>query len=345
MGKAISQFSAPWTNYPGNNFDGLVGGGGTVTGVNQFSYTAQFGNGVSATVSAQDQTLYYQAGVNNISAGGLFGTSDYAGTITPDFVGVIKVDQAWGLFQASVAAHDNHAAYYGPTEVFGHPDDRWGWAGQLALSIKTPMLGNGDVINVQGVYTNGATRYNIQDLAASAGANTVYGGTGLAGAYQSVGFGIAPDTVFAGPGNAFFPAGTQQQLVQTWGMRGGYTHNWDPYWNTSIYGAWAAVSYNDTAKTLICGIGGVGGSFRAAAVGVGVTTCNPDYNIAQLGLITRWTPVKNLTFSADVTYTHLDQKMAGTVSAPGATIGKPALVYELKDQDTVLLLLRAQRNW
>ena len=47
MGKAVSQFDAPWTNYPGNNFDGLVGGGGTVTGVNQFTYTAEFGNGVS----------------------------------------------------------------------------------------------------------------------------------------------------------------------------------------------------------------------------------------------------------------------------------------------------------
>jgi hypothetical protein len=34
IGKAISQFSTPWTAYPGNNFDGLVGGGGTVTGVN-----------------------------------------------------------------------------------------------------------------------------------------------------------------------------------------------------------------------------------------------------------------------------------------------------------------------
>src|SRR6202011_2626611 len=81
IGKAVSQFSTPWQNYPGNNFDGLVGGGGTVTGVNQFSYTADFGNGVSGTLSAQDQTQYYQAGVNNLSAGGLFGTSDYAGTI------------------------------------------------------------------------------------------------------------------------------------------------------------------------------------------------------------------------------------------------------------------------
>jgi len=358
IGKAISTFSAPWTNYPGNNYDGLVGGGGTVTGVNQFTYTADFGNGVSGSLSAQDQVAYYQAGVNNIGGPpvttpasaflGAFGTSDYAGTITPDFVGVLKVDQAWGLFQVSVAAHNNHVAYYFPGfETSGHPDDKWGWAGQLALSIKNIPTGAGDVINVQGVYTNGATRYNIQDLAGAAGANTIYGGSSFA--YQSIGFGIAPDTVFASPGNEFFANGTQQQLVQTWGMRGGYTHNWDPYWNTSIYGAWASVHYNDTAKTLICGINGVGGSFRTVLGLTGINgaaaNCNPDYNIAQLGTITRWTPVKNLTFSADLTYTHLDQKMVGTVVAPSATIGKPAVVYELKDQDTILLLLRAQRNW
>ena len=48
----------------------------------------------------------------------------------------------------------------------GHPDDKWGCAGQLALSIKNIPTGPGDTINVQGVYTDGATRYNIQDLAA-----------------------------------------------------------------------------------------------------------------------------------------------------------------------------------
>jgi hypothetical protein len=335
IGKAISTFSTPWVNYPGNSsFDGLVGGGGTVTGVNQFTYTQEFGNGVSGSISVQDQVAYYQAGVNNLSAGGLFGTSDYAGTIAPDIVGVIKVDQAWGLFQASVAAHDNHAAYYGATEITGHPDDRWGWAGQLGLSIKNIPTGPGDTINIQGVYTNGATRYNIQDLAGSAGANTIYSGTSLATAYQSVGLGVAPDTVFA--------AGTQQQLIQTWGMRGAFNHNWNPFWSSSIYGAWAAVQYNGTAKALICGTPGIGFGVAAAA---GVTSCNPDYNIAQLGFVTRWTPVKNLTFSAETTFTHLDQKMAGLLVAPSATIGKPTAFYELKDQNTVLLQLRAQRNW
>jgi hypothetical protein len=352
MGKAISPFSAPWTNYPGNNFDGLVGGGGTVTGVNQFIYTAQFGNGISATIGAQDQVQYYQAGVSNLGAlnpfggalgvNGPFGSSDFAGTIAPDFIGVIKVDQAWGLFQFSAAAHDNRAAYYGATEITGHPDDKWGWAAQLALSLKADWIAPGDVLNVQGVYTNGATRYNIQDLAGSAGANTIYGGTGLAGAFQSVGFGIAQDSVFA--------TGGQQELVKTWGMRGGYTHNWNPYWNSGIYGAWASVEYNGNAKTLLCGVNGVvGGSVRGAlnpaGSGTAITSCNPDYNIGQIGFITRWTPVKNLTFSGDVTFTHLDQKAVGTVSAPSATVGKPAAIYELKDQNTVLLLLRAQRNW
>jgi hypothetical protein len=361
MGKAISQFSAPFINYPGNNFDGLVGGGGTVTGVNQLSYTAQFGNGVSATLSAQEQTIYYQAGVNNIAPGavlgtgtsglGAFGASDYAGLRVPDLVGVLKIDQAWGSLQGSVAAHDNHVAYYGNgtgialpnagTEPAGHPDDKWGWAAQIAASIKTPTLGAGDVLNIQGVYTDGATRYNIQDLAASAGANTIYGSTGLLGAYQSVGFGIATDTVFT--------TGGEQQLTKTWGMRGAFTHNWDPFWNSSVYGAYAAVSYNDTAKALLCGIGGVGGSFRATTgltgIGGAAAVCNPDFNIGQIGFITRWTPVKGLTFSGDITFTHLDQKMVGTVNAASAAIGKPSTVYELKDQNTALLLLRAQRNF
>ncbi|MBR0896687.1 porin [Bradyrhizobium tropiciagri] len=343
IGKAVSQFSAPWANYPGNNFDGLVGGGGSITGINQFTYTAQFGNGVSLSLSAQDQTQYFQAGVNNLGAVpgalGPWGTADYAGTIAPDLIAMLRVDQAWGLFQASFAAHDNHAAYYGATEDTGHPDDKWGWAGQLALSIKNLPTGPGDTINMQGVYTNGATRFNIQDLAVLYGANQIFSGTNLPGGYQSVGLGIAADSVFG--------AGGSQQLVSTWGFNGGYTHNWSPNWNTSIYGAYASVMYNSTAKNLICGPAGngVGGSFGAVFGTAGLVTCNPDYSIAQLGTQTQWTPVKNLTFSADLTYSHLDQKNTGTITASSPAIGKPGAVYELKDQDTLSLLLRARRNW
>ena len=62
-----------------------------------------------------------QGGVNNLGATGAggavlgllgpYGAGDYAGTIAPDLIASLRVDQAWGLFQASFAAHNNHAAY------------------------------------------------------------------------------------------------------------------------------------------------------------------------------------------------------------------------------------------
>lgn len=347
IGKAQGAFSMPWSAYPGNNFDGLVGGGGNCCGVNQFTYTAQFGGGASATFSVQDPTAYTQAGVLNVGVGaggigtaalGPFGTNDLAGTAAPDLVAALSVDQAWGYIQGSVAAHNNHAAYYGATEPTGHPNDRWGWAAQLGVSIKNIPTGAGDTINVSGVYTDGATRYNLSEYASQASAATVFGGTNLPGAYQSVGFGVAPDTVFGNNGGS-------QQLIRTWGMRGAYNHNWDPYWSSSLYGAYARVNYSDGAKTLVCGNGVTGGSFQAY-YGAGVTSCNPNYSISQLGFVTRWTPVKNLTFSTDLTYTHLAQNMTGTIAYPGSnSIGKPAATYELKNQNTFTALLRAQRNF
>ena len=47
----------------------------------------------------------------------------------------------------------------------------------------------------------------------------------------------------------------------------------------------------------------------AAIAGQGVTyACDPNFKIAQIGIVTRWTPVKNLTFSGEVMWTALDQK-------------------------------------
>ncbi len=335
MGKAVSQFDAPWTNYPGNNFDQLVGGGGTVTGVNQFTYTADFGQGISASFSAEDATQYYQAGNINLSGGtaagmvgGSYGTNGVGGSRSPNLVAMVRVDQAWGLFQASFAAKDNHVGYYGATELTGYPEDKWGWAAQAALSIKNIPTGAGDAINVQGVYTDGATRYNFQSLAATSYA--MFSGTGAAGAYQSIGLAQSPDTVYV--------AGSGQENVKTWGFRGAYTHNWDPYWNTALYGAYAHVSYGTLGKAAIC----------ANMVGLlGLTgNCDPNFNIGQMGVITRWTPVKNLTFSADFNWSRIDQKYSGTITAPAiASVAKPGAVYEMKDQDSYTLLLRAQRNW
>ncbi len=340
LGRSVSAFDAPWQSYPAGGPDTLPGGSNHVTGVNQATYTAQFGNGVSGSVSVQDPTIQNQTNIWNTSyatsatlIGGSYGTDSFGGTRAPDVIGKIAVDQAWGLAQLSVAGHNNHASYYGTTEPTGHPGDKWGFAIQGALSIKNIPTGAGDVINMQAVYTDGATAYNFNSLMPTTFA--MYGGTGLAGAYQSIGLASTADAVYTGTSAA---TGTSLETVKSWGFRGGYTHNWNPNWASAIYGAYASVQYGGGAKTAICG--------QMVALLALTGTCNPDFNMAVIGVNTVWTPVKNLAFSADLNWTRLDQKYSGTVSAPAVVgVSKPAALYELKDQTGVSALLRVQRNW
>jgi hypothetical protein len=177
----------------------------------------------------------------------------------------------------------------------------------------------------------------------------MFGGSGSA--YQSAGFGATTDAVYL-PG----AGGTNGlKLTTAWGIRGAFTHNWDPYWSSSLFGSYSAVRYDGSATDTTTAKGAYCAAFGAAAshpgqtgvasnAGTGTYSCNPDFNVAQLGTITRWTPVKNLTFSGEVMWMHLDQKMSG-FSTFAATAPKPSALYEFKDQSTVLLQVRAQRNF
>ena len=116
FGKSASAYATPWHGYPGNNNSFLMGGHDTVTGVNNIQYTAQFGNGVSGTIGLDDPTVFNRTVVGNLSVGlpaaGTGAPSKaYGGTHAPDIVGNIRVDQAWGLFQISAAAHLVNASY------------------------------------------------------------------------------------------------------------------------------------------------------------------------------------------------------------------------------------------
>ncbi|MBR0789005.1 porin [Bradyrhizobium manausense] len=336
FGRTVSIFDAPWQSYPAGGPDTIPGGSNHVNGVNQAAYTADFGQGITASFALQDETSANngQSNLWNVSSGtaaqfvtGVYGANDWGGTRSPDILGNVRVDQAWGLAQISVVAHDLHTAYYGTTEASGHPADKWGWAVQGSLSIKNIPTGAGDNINLQAVYTDGATRYNFQSLFPQS--FFMFSGSG-SGAYQSTGF--------AGLADGVFGATTGIDTVKTWGLRGGYTHNWNPNWASAVYGGYAQLKYGDTGKALIC--------TNFAAIAVAGSTCNPDFNFAVVGVNTVWTPVKNLAFTADLSWSRLDQKYSGAINSPGVpSAAKPAAVYELKDQNSVSMLLRAQRNF
>jgi hypothetical protein len=354
FGKSSSAFATPWNGYPGNNTSFLIGGADYVTGVNNIQYTAQFGNGVSASIGLDDPTQFNRTPLYNlalgVSAAGL-GSNAYGGFQAPDLVGNIRIDQAWGLFQLSGMLHDVNPSYNviaatntgvtGATALTdsvlsGHPDSKLGGAVMAALQIKNIPTGPGDDIKFDATWSKGDTKTVISTSAASPSFLMMGGTMGQFGPNGSVGFGATSDgvylpTAFGGDGNI--------HLTEAYGVRGAFNHNWDPYWSSSLFGGAGWVRYDGTAKAEYCA------AYGAAVAGLGATyTCNPDFSAGMLGVITRWTPVKNLTFSAETIWMHLHQNFAGSaVFSPAA--GQPTTTYAYKDQDTLSLNVRVQRNF
>jgi hypothetical protein len=168
----------------------------------------------------------------------------------------------------------------------------------------------------------------------------------LSRAYQSIGFGATTDAIFlpianGGTGNL--------KLTEAWGTRGAYTHNWDPYWSSAIFGAASWLHYNGSSTDITSAKGQycfqyIASNKLTAANTSADFSCNPDFAVYQIGFNTRWTPVKNLTFTGEVQYVRLDQNFTGTaVLTPSAP--KPTASYQFKDQNTVLLQVRVQRNF
>jgi hypothetical protein len=344
FGKSASAYATPWHGYPGNNSSFLLGGHDDVVGTNNIQYTAQFGNGVSATIGLDDpyfnRTSLLNVGATNPATAIAAGSNAYTGARAPDIVGNIRVDQAWGLFQISGALHEVSGSYNLLTagapnalsEISGHPDAKWGGSVMAALQIKNIPTGPGDDIKIDASFAKGATK-NVINTAPSF---AMFGSTGRADSYQSIGFGQTADGVYLPGGDI--------KLVESYGFRGAFNHNWDPYWSTSLFGSWAAVRYTGSATDINTAKGQWCANYNAGKVVSADYSCNPDYNVSQLGLITRWTPVKNLTFSAEAMWFHLDQKFGGAANlAPAAP--KPTTRYEYKDQDAVSLNVRVQRNF
>src|SRR5215470_10039935 len=112
FGKATSYYdiySSPATSYFAIQSSDTGDGGWGVA-----AYTAQFGNGVSATISAEEARRgavwnSSTAAVGNFSAAP---TQSYGDFKFPDIVGNLRIDQGWGSLQVMGAIHDATSAYY-----------------------------------------------------------------------------------------------------------------------------------------------------------------------------------------------------------------------------------------
>ncbi|MDB5655356.1 MAG: porin [Tardiphaga sp.] len=339
FGKAVSQFDTQWVLAQPSISSGFTGGSDDKTGIPQIAYTASFGNGVSATISAETPRPYRFAGVydgnDSIGVPGITQyTNSIAGQQYPDIVANVRLDQAWGSLHAAAAVHQVSASYNGLAangitgENTGHPDDKYGFAVIGGFEIKNLPTGVGDTLRGDVTYANGASRYVFGGTSQVNGAGfAIFNGGGAA-------FGQYMDAVFSSP-TAANPGGTGMQLANDFGARLFYEHYWNPNWRTSLYGVYARHENTGTGNAIMLA------SYRAA-FGNGVNG-DANFTVYQVGTRTAWTPVKNLTFSAELQYAWMDTGLSGVINPVGFTNRTNAVT--LGSQGTFVGQVQALRSF
>jgi hypothetical protein len=321
------------------------------SGWNVWAYTAQLGNGWSATLSLEDPNRFRSvvdvtqpAGLafNVFTFDNAFGAQTAAnnGMRMPDVIANIRLDQAWGYWSLSGALHDVAGAYYlTPNNVNnGHPTDKKGWAVGTGFLFN---LAGGDKFGVNFQYARGAAGYG------SAGGNWFILNPGT-----SAGLGVQADGIF--------DTGTEIELSTVWNVIAFYEHRWNARWKTSVFGGYVDTSYGGnatnlinahlpgTAGQIICGVP-VGGAVFAQipiAVGGGGNSCSPDFSYWQAGTRTQWNPHPNLDIGIELLYSKLNTAYKGALVAPGFNPGGAQNpVFVLEDQDVWSLFFRWQRNF
>ena len=294
-------YSSPSTSYWGSFPASDTGDGGWMVA----GYTAQFGNGFSGTIAAEMRRTTQIANMNGLGATFLGGGSSsigagafpgaYGGFQAPDIVGNLRVDQAWGSAQIMGALHQVNATYYAGSDAVtsGHPADKLGFAIGAGIKLNAPMIGQGDYLQAQVNYAEGALRYIFQTPNSNWG--KVSG--------SSVGFGVLTDAVVAG---SFPTTATDLNLTTAWNVNVAYEHFWNPQWRTSLYGGYAAVSYSASGNGIVCVALGNGNGSTGGGVATATPGCDSDWSTWWLGSRTQWNVTKDFYMGFDVLYAKLD---------------------------------------
>jgi len=199
---------------------------------NLFAYTANLGNGLSATISLEEATTT-RTGVPGIVAGAPI-TALGAQQQAPNIVANVRVDQAWGSAQVMAAAQQTR--FQIQAAPANHTD--WGYAVGAGIELKLPMLGAGDTIKVVGVWSEGAVEYT--GLSGSP-----YGGVGGIGLGFNGGLSFTTVTDFNNGLGINTATDANSVMVQ-------YKHNWTPTVNSSFH-----VGYNEAYNRTVGAFGGV----------------------------------------------------------------------------------------
>jgi hypothetical protein len=319
--------------------------GSDVASTNLLAYTATFGNGFSATLSIEDPVfrrtpifspLNVSATVNSGSVQN-FGVTNQPTPVfvgftngvpsrfsfvdsiererLPDFVGVLRLDQAWGSAQLSAATHElnvgdvSTAAAQGTGGVvtgIAHTNSVQGWAVQGGLKLNLPFIAPGDILYLQGAYGNGAQLYT--------------GYSSYTGSYTQ-----STQTIQGQKFNQYFSDATinpftgQLQTSTSFTATVSYLHYWAPEWRSAFFGSYGEQSFSTSARLAqgaIFDLVNPNGTntFGSNAVG---TPGTRFFNLSQAlrdtyqfvaGGSVIWSPVKDLDIGVEAFYTQIGVK-------------------------------------
>jgi len=318
-----------------------------------WAYTAQLGNGVTASLSAEQRRISQDVGLGAaagvapvITNGGSFtavAQGGVGGDTVPDIVGNLRVDQTWGSAQVMAVAHNVNAPYYASATVpfSGGPSQAWGFVVGAGLRLNFPMVAQGDYFQSQVNYTQGAPRY----VETSNGDPSVGNENG-----NSVALGLMSDCVYGSITVAGAPStfGTGCNLTTAWGVNVGYEHYWTPQFHESFVGAYNAISYNAQANNSLCAFEGalVTGAGTSA---VAVPGCNNNWSLWAAATRFQYNVTKSLYLGVEFLYTHYN-----TASSPTGLVGAPlaaafgggvTAATPLKDENNLAITARVHKDF
>jgi hypothetical protein len=225
------------------------------------AYTAQLGQGISASISMEDGTarrsrILESAYDNTTSAM----VDQYAAQFMPDFIANLRVSQAWGDAQISGAVHQVKA------DLNTHPDNsvKYGYAFLGGLNFKLPMIGANDSLQVEGVWSKGAVAFT------GINASSYTKPTSLAYVTDGVGPLLHPMDAYA--------TGDGLDLTKAYSVNVQFRHFWTPNLRSTIGYGYLKVDAPSSAND------------------VG----HPDARLHQVVGNLIWSPVKNLDIGTEL---------------------------------------------
>ena len=186
------------------------------------AYTASFGGGFSATLSAESS-----AHLEDMTGGNSFlGSATWGGMRIPDIVGSLDVKQSWGAAHVAGLGHNVRAI-----SAFGDGAtlDKWGYAINAGVSFNIPNM-SGTTIGVTGAWSRNA-------IVASGLPDGIWGEQGAVN-YNGQAMAL---------GDAFYNGGGTWAIPTAWSVTGYAQFALNPQVTLGVEGSYGQIHWNNTA--------------------------------------------------------------------------------------------------